>query len=696
MPGPQYQYIKLPDGSYGKFNADASDAIIRSAILKDFPKAFDSSPSSKSNSEQPEGFFHSLGAQFGITPEAGEERRQKLLHHPGQFLAETLRDSAIGPGGKLVEGIYDQGKKTVTELADARKAALRGNRYEGFQHLVESVPILGPALNKAAEQTPADARQGYGTRWLSTITDPSTMGTLAGASAQAAPIVAGGIEKVGGGPTLSRIARPLQTASDTAKDAVGRTAKSAKQQFIEAHQKIRPKNMALTPQESATQGLVKGTVPELQAVQRIKDASSELPDALAYADRHGLPVNGKLDAAKAMRGRAAEIQNHYTEKIMRPHSGKFKTVPEEYSGEMSGNGKNQATIGQINDRVDSINRELKSNFRKKLKSQTTEANASDADLNAEKGKLTKILHESLAEMNGLEPEDIASVRQRAGKLRSLAEETELSADRDTVSGGRSAMGSSGVPAPTKTGMAQHVWESIKGGPEMIGNRNFNKALANFDPQETPLPQPVLPDPATTATTPEAAQAEFLHANELEQGSQDAATARNAEAERLRAQNVDTQRQAAAEEVVHAANLDQAATDAATARAKTAGSQRESNTTTQQDLAKQEFVKSQEGEQSAQDAAAARAKLAAEAREGNSAASYEARTGRPHPTKTDSIEETISQPPPTAGQAKPPIQLPAPDPDVHVFSKSKFLAEHPDADADAAAKLAAGAGYEVHP
>jgi len=36
----QFQYIKLPDGSYGKFRSDASDEQIKGAISKDFPTAF--------------------------------------------------------------------------------------------------------------------------------------------------------------------------------------------------------------------------------------------------------------------------------------------------------------------------------------------------------------------------------------------------------------------------------------------------------------------------------------------------------------------------------------------------------------------------------------------------------------------------------------------------------------------------------
>lgn len=36
----QFQYVKLPDGSYGKFAADAPDDVIKSAIQRDFPNAF--------------------------------------------------------------------------------------------------------------------------------------------------------------------------------------------------------------------------------------------------------------------------------------------------------------------------------------------------------------------------------------------------------------------------------------------------------------------------------------------------------------------------------------------------------------------------------------------------------------------------------------------------------------------------------
>lgn len=293
--------------------------------------------------------------------------------------------------------------------------------------------------------------------------------------------------QVGTGAILGEgIGAALKSAVPATADAVG----AARAKFAALKNKVYPENLSLTPQEAATQAIVKATTPDVAAVQRIKGATSEIPDALAYAKRVGQPVNGTLDAAKAMRGRAAEIQSHYSDTLLKPHSGKIMGVPPEYSGERFGGGetRNQATLGQIDDRVNEINKELKSNFRKKISSQTSEANASDADLNAEKAKLTNILHSKLAEMNGLQPEDIASTRQRAGKLRSLAEELELSGDKDTIGEGATKKGGTGLPG-TKAGIIDRAIQEVQGGREVIGNRSLNKALQAFPAEETPLPQP---------------------------------------------------------------------------------------------------------------------------------------------------------------------------------------------------------------
>lgn len=469
---------------------------------------------------EPEGGWHSFFSQFGLTPEQGEAARQELLNHPLKSLAKA----AGGPAASLAESLYGQAKKSGGELIEAGKSVMRGNPAEAVGHVVEATPIVGPAINKAAEQSPARAGDSYGKQVLDTVTSPA-MGTLAGAAVQAAPIVAGQIEKIpAADAALAKVAAPIQSAVDVAK-RVPVAASTAKAAFNRA---AYPKNISIPDAEATTQNFVKALVPDAPAIPNIKSAAVEVPDALAAAQKKGMPINGKLDMVKALEDRAAEVQGHYSNEILRPHTGDLNHVPDNYGGDTTTAGR--ATLDQINNRVDFINRELKTNFRKKLASQTTEANASDADLIAEKQGLTTILHNRLADLTGLAPEDIASLRQRAGKLRSLAQEVEVSADRDTTTAGR--RDTSGGTMSMKNPL-EGVIDRVGGGQEIIGNRVFKTALDKFTPAEQPLPQPKAPGP-NVATTPEMAQQEFLRSQQLEQASQDAAAGRDSRVQGYRA------------------------------------------------------------------------------------------------------------------------------------------------------------------
>ena len=307
--------------------------------------------------------------------------------------------------------------------------------------------------------------------------------------------------------------------ADAAKLA-GRVPEAVSQGVDAFKQATYPKNMSLSPEQATAQSVVKALQPDAAAIPNVKSASPELPDALAYAQKNNIPQNGKIDTANALRGRAAEIQAHYDDAILKPNNTAVQTIPDNYNGQTVGN--NKATLGQIDDRVNDINSELKSNFRKKLASQTTEANASDADLIAEKGALTDILHTKLGELTGIDPADIADIRQRAGKLRSLAQEVTDSADKDTISAGKREVSGPGFATSNPITSLQ---DAAGGGQEIIGNRVWKQALDGIKPAEKPLPQPVPPGP-NVATTPEAAQAEFLHSQQLEQSAQDAAAGRD--------------------------------------------------------------------------------------------------------------------------------------------------------------------------
>ena len=483
------QYIKLPDGSWGKFDENASDEEIRGHIQKDFPDAFKPPPPPGAVSR----FLKSASDASGLSAVG------HAIMHPGETLgnvAKTVADP-YGPDSLISKAVVPAVQNTVENA----QQGIDDYKKEGFSQKTRrdfgrAVPIVGPALAKGQGQ--------YDT------------GDYAGAAGTIGGTVAGLAA-----PEAIKEAMPgVVTAAKTA----GRVPGAIKQGASRFSQSAYPKNLALTPQEAAAQEFVKAIKPDVAGVERVKGSTSEVPGILDYAKRNNIPINGKLDFAKAAEGAAKEVQGHYDNNLLKPHSGKFQTVPPDYNGEMSGNRQNQATLGQINDRVNAINSELKSNFRKKLNSQTTEAQASDAELNAEKSKLTDILHSKLADMNGLQPEDIAGVRQSAGKMRTLAEETKLSGNNDTLSAGRHETGSAFSPVKNAV---DAVTDKVAGGPEIVGNRVFKGALEGFEPNPTNLPQPVLPDPATVPTTPEAAQQEFLRQQQLEQGAQDAAASRGA-------------------------------------------------------------------------------------------------------------------------------------------------------------------------
>src|SRR6185503_16312076 len=159
------------------------------------------------------------------------------------------------------------------------------------------------------------------------------------------------------------------------------------------------------------------------------------------------------------------VQQHYDNAVLGPNANKITPVPASYRGATVGEGPN-ATLGDINKRIDAINQELNPNFRKGLASQTSAANVSDADLIAEKSALTNILHKKLAQATGLQPDQIAALRQQAGKLRTVADEANLSANRDLTAAGRQeAGGTSASSLGTKTGIVDRVWQQIQGGPE---------------------------------------------------------------------------------------------------------------------------------------------------------------------------------------------------------------------------------------
>lgn len=135
----------------------------------------DAAPTATPEAEpEGEGFLHSLGSSLGITPESDQAQRQEMLQHP---VREGLKN-LMGPALPAAQGLFEGAKRSGGELIDAVKSLHAGNHSEAAVHGIRAVPIVGPALDKGADQY---ADENYG----------GEAGTLLGAGIQAAPIVAG-------------------------------------------------------------------------------------------------------------------------------------------------------------------------------------------------------------------------------------------------------------------------------------------------------------------------------------------------------------------------------------------------------------------------------------------------------------------------------------------------------------------------
>ena len=170
----QFQYIKLPDGSYGKFAAAASDETIRGAVEKDFPEAF----------------APKLAAPAAPGALAGPKDPEYKPFTSG----DEARDELSGLG------------KSVTPIV-----AEAGN-------LLGKVPVIGkgiidPQKVHDLEEYSKPANKG------------EQFGKVAGSVAQALPAIAGGGEFAGG--LYDELQPALGPAISAAGGALGQVAASA-------------------------------------------------------------------------------------------------------------------------------------------------------------------------------------------------------------------------------------------------------------------------------------------------------------------------------------------------------------------------------------------------------------------------------------------------------------------------------------
>ena len=369
---------------------------------------------------------------------------------PDQPSAASRLATGIAQGAGVVS--KEQGKNFFLHPIDTARNILRtqgelgiragkelksGDYVRGVTHGIEYLlPGVGPTLAAAGDKLENKDYAGG-------------IGTTIGA---ALPIVAG-----------KAIPMPAGVAEEGAAGSMARPGTPAVRSIPPPEVAARAVTKAVNPAVNEWPGYMKATREEAGNIQD-------------YAKRTNLPLNTQLDYVTAARGAAEEANNHFKGKILGPIEN--ETVPTTgtgFTGANAGEGQT-ATLGEINKRIIRINDELRSAYSKRESGQTREALANEADLKAEQQALSDILHKELAKRTGLTPEQVGGLRQRYGRMYSIADQTEAAMNQRQSSAGKAVEGRRDVPT-TAAGVGVDLFNRVvRGGPEGIANKAFVKAL----------------------------------------------------------------------------------------------------------------------------------------------------------------------------------------------------------------------------
>lgn len=158
-------------------------------VTLDFSKA---QPIPSGQEQQQPGFWENLGHAFGIGSQEDAQRQQDFKDHP----IRTMAENALGPGYQAGKAIVQQVGSSASDLSQAAQSLGQGNAPQAALHAINAIPLVGPALNKMADEAPpTQPGQSYGRQVLNAAT-PGNIGTAIGTAAQAAPMAAGGLEAV--------------------------------------------------------------------------------------------------------------------------------------------------------------------------------------------------------------------------------------------------------------------------------------------------------------------------------------------------------------------------------------------------------------------------------------------------------------------------------------------------------------------
>jgi hypothetical protein len=268
-----------------------------------------------------------------------------------------------------------------------------------------------------------------------------------------------------------------------------------------------------------------------EANQFIDNIQQRMPEILDYAKRTKNPLKTRLEFAKAAQGAGTEVRNWYLKNILGPAEKEEVSVAGTgYRGRASGEAGTQATIGDISNRLEAINKELRPEYRQRNAGMVGSKLATESELTAEANALRSILNRTLARTSGLSEAEVSSIRQMYGSLRNISDATEETVTQRGLQAERAKEGSLPV---SKAGFVEKAAKGAMGGQNAISDRAFQKALAEFNEQRpssfhqvadrfakssrptsqaaarTPLRAPGPSEPPSAGTISQAEQQQFL-------------------------------------------------------------------------------------------------------------------------------------------------------------------------------------------
>lgn len=432
-PADQIKYLNQTDQDFAKAHPDEQAAYLAHLTKQ---------PMADAPKQEPEGFTSSFSSALGAPQKMSDywEGPKQALMHPIDS-AKMLGSSILGAQGDTASRGFNDIKK--------------GNWGSGIADVVYGgIPLIGPTLSKASHQL-----QGGNIR--------GAAGTTLGV---AAPIVAGKYAPAVGDAVAGRMGVPKGVAPNP----------------------IHPEVMARNTGNALS-------IPPTEMNDFTGAARKETPAIIDYAKRSGIPLkqsgvigtavrkmtgfpdqSAPLNFSNAARGAAESASQVYKDKVLGPYQNDVvPTTGTGFVGKNTGEGQ-QATLGEINSRIDNINDILRGAYSKKQEGQTMTSlsGAEQQALQNEKAGLTDILHQQLAKRTGTSPEEIANLRQTVGRRYSLADKAKATSNMRQF--GESTSQTSGSSLPMgKMGALEKGLTAMRGGPEAIAGRRLTKSLKPY-------------------------------------------------------------------------------------------------------------------------------------------------------------------------------------------------------------------------